>query len=150
MGNPAFLMGSEILIVQRDFSALINSPEATELDFVYSSGVGAATTDSVFGVVDYIDDTQEFSFPGRGIQEIVKPRDESLLKWGILEKGDAIFYISKDVDLDVGIDGSLEIQGPNNVRWSPVPKKLKAFHNYLLTRLGNSQLAQVIPCKLKQ
>lgn len=150
MGNPAFLIGPEILMVQRDFSVLLNSPEATELDFVYFSGVGAATPDAVFGIVDYASETQEISFSGRGIQEIVKPRDESLLKWGILEEGDAIFYISKDVNLDVGIDGSLEIRGPNNVRWSPVPKNLKAFYNYLLTRLGSSQLAQVIPCKLKQ
>jgi len=150
MGNPAFLMGPEILMVQRDFSALLSSPEATELDFVYSSGVGAATPDTVFGVVDYANETQEITFPGRGIQEIVKPKDESLLKWGILEAGDSIFYISKDVNLDIGIDGSLEILGPNNVRWSPVPKNLKEFYNYLLTRLGNSQLAQVIPCKLKK
>lgn len=150
MTFPAFLTGAEVALMKQDFSALLNSPEATDLTFVYASGVGAATPDTVFGLTDYANEEQEVSFTGRGIQQIVGPREESILKWGILEEGDAIFFVSTSQNLDVGIDGSLEIVGPNGVRWSPVPRNLKAFYNYLLTRLGNSQLAQVIPCRLKR
>ena len=150
MPFPAFLTAIEAAMMKRDFSSLLNSPEATDLTFTYAFGTGAATPDAVFGVTDYANETQEVSFSGRGLQRIVEPREESILKWGILEEGDAIFYVDIDVNLDVGIDGSLEIVGPNGVRWSPVPRNLKEFYNYLLTRLGNSQVAQVIPCKLKR
>lgn len=143
-----FLTGNEISLIRCDWQTLLNSPEATNVTFRYQELTGASDKDDVFDVED--GSSQQQSFTGRVIQEIVKKHDETLLSFGILEVGDVIFYTDIAHDLSVGIEGSLEVVGPNNVEWSPVPRNLKEFYNYLLTRLGNSQLAQVIPCKLKQ
>jgi len=149
--NPGFLSSSEIRMMQNDWERLLLSPEATIVTFAYMVGVGSEAVDAAFGVSDF-DSEQEQSFTGRVIQEVVNKRSETLLDWGILREGDVIFYCSKSLDLvpSGAIEGSMEIVGPQSVRWTPVPRNLEAFHNYLLTRLGSSQMAQVIPCKLRK
>lgn len=148
MSHPLFLSGSEIGLIKSDWAALLKSPEATVVTFKRKELSGGSSVDDVFDVED--GSVEDQSFTGRAIQQIVKPRDEDLTKWGILEVGDCIFYTDIDHDLSQGLSESLVIEGPNGTEWIPVPRKFKSFHNYLLTRLGSSQLAQVVPCNLKR
>jgi len=146
----SFLSSSEITLIKNDWAILLNSPEATTITFEYSIGSGQ-DEDSAFETSDY-DSISTQSFTGKAIQHIVKPRDEDLLKWGIIEVGDAIFYTSTDYDLSPSgiIQGSLDIIDCNGTTYKPVPRKEKNFYDYLITRLGSGQLAQVVPCKIKK
>lgn len=146
----AYLTSSEIALIKGDWAALLNSPEASVVTFEYSVGSGQ-DDDNAFNVSDY-DSVETQSFTGKVIQQIVKPRDEELLKWGIVEIGDSIFYTSIDYNLSPSgaIQGSLEIIDGEGLRHTPVPRIQGAFYKYLITRLGSTQIAQVVPCKVKK
>lgn len=148
-----FLSANEIALMQSDFSTLLNSPEATTVRFWSMRAADPLDSDDVFHVED--GELEEVSFTGKAIQHFVKPQDEQLLKFGIVEAGDCIFFTSTDYDLQFSgcIEGAVTIDAPypdNSVSWTPVPRERKEFFNYLITRLGNNQFSQVIPCKLKK
>ena len=135
--------------MQVDFARLLASPEASDFRAIILTMQGAVL-DAVFGMVDATSGVASAVMTGRCIQQIVKPRDKQILEWGILEVGDCILYLSNDMDLTLTENQSIYFVDPSNVEWTPVPVTVKGFENYLYTRLGNSQLGQVIACTLKK
>jgi hypothetical protein len=144
-----FLRPSEANLVKRDYKELLASCEAVTLSIAYKVPVNPVY-DPVYKVTTADSWTNTVIAPSpKAIQQIVKPVHYEVLKWGILEAGDCIFYLPNDIDLSSIDYDTCEITAVN-VTWIPVPVKRKEFWNYLIHRLGDSQIGQVIPCKIKQ
>ena len=142
-----FLRPHEANLILRDYKELLASPEALVLTINYKTPV-TPVFDPVYQVYTAASWTNSTLTP-RAIQQIVKPTHNEVLKWGILEAGDCMFYLLNSVDLSVINYDSCEIVA-GGVTWIPVPVERKEFYNYLLHRLGSTQVGQVIPAKLKQ
>lgn len=152
MSFGGFLTPQEIQIIKSDFENILRAPEATLVALKHKLP-SSVLADDAFGVID----------AGEGIitttsasclQEIILvqkhgTRFEGILSFGILTFGDCVFYFSKNTDLELGDYESLRIVA-EEVEWKPIPKKFKAFYNYLSTRLGNDQVGQVVPCTVKK
>lgn len=139
----------ELAMIGQDFESIINQgSESVVASFEYLLGGVPVSFDDTYGISGFTQPTTE-TITGMVLQEFIKPRNEKTLAFGVLEVHDCILYASTSLNLNVGIPNSMRIivQG---VRWRPVPKINKAFYNYLLSRLGNLQVGQVIACKLEQ
>lgn len=151
MPYPAsqFLNGIEASLIKRDYECMLaTSCHASVITGEYKTPV-SPVTDAVYGIKDAASwDTTYFT--GKAIQQIVRKRDEDLLGFGILEAGDCIFYLQTGLDLSQGEEETLEIIDPGELRWIPVPRKQKIFQTYLLHRIGQTQVGQCLPCKLKK
>lgn len=147
-----FLTQQEIELIKSDFETVINSPEATLVALQHKLP-SSALADDAFGVVD-AGEGSLLTTSATCLQEMIIDtkhgvRNEGILAFGILTFGDCVFYFSKDTDLELGEYESLTIVA-ENVVWKPIPKKFKAFYQYLNTRLGNDQVGQVVPCTVKK
>lgn len=141
-----FLTASEILMMKNDFKILLASPEATDVTITYKVPT-SPVVEPAYGTVDtsgWITKTKK----SKCIQQMINPRDEKLLSFGILEVGDCILHLPTSLDLSVDNYDSMVITIVG-VEWVPVPRNREQFYNYLIVRLGQGQLAQVIACKLK-
>ncbi len=138
----------EQVTIKRDFERILErGSEAVMATFSYLEG-SAAIVDEVYGTASYSDE-ETLSVTGMVLQEFIKPRNEKILAYGILDTQDCILYASTSLDLSVGHYDSMEIT-VENVKWRPVPRDQRAFYQYTISRIGISQIAQVIPCKLLQ
>lgn len=141
-----FLTASEIGVMKSDFAELLNSPEATNVTITYKVPVDPEV-DPAYGTTDAYT-WQTKTKKSRCIQKIVTARDEKILAFGILEIGECVLYLPTKLDLSVDEYSSM-IFTIVNVEWVPVPRDRKAFYNYLAYRIGNEQISEVVPCKLK-
>lgn len=150
MPYPAgqFLNGIEARLVQRDYECLLaTSCEATTITGEYKTKVGG-TVDPVYGITDGAT-WPTTTFTGKALQQIVLKQDEDILAFGILEVGDAIFYMSTFIDLSQGAGQTFEIIDPDGTRWIPVPRE-HPLQKYLVHRIAQTQVGQVVPCKCKK
>lgn len=148
-----FLRPEERQLMRRDGEELLNSAESIELDIHYkvptnpvlNAAYDTWTADSWTDAI--------FTPKPKAIQKIIEPnRHYDIVRWGLLEAGDCIFYFSNNVNLKGTINGAMYDTATivaAGVEWQPIPISRKEFYNYLLWRLGSSQVWQVIPCKLK-
>lgn len=149
MIGDSFLNPVEMNEIQLEFGRMLNSFESCDIMIQYKLPTGTTVEDAVYGDTISTAWTQH-QITTRASQEIIHPRNIKVLDWGILEAGDCIFYIATTVDLTVIDELQNAVIVCNGVKWLPVTRKLKAFYNYLLTRFGNGQVGQIIPCKLQQ
>ena len=141
-----FLTSNEIALMKRDFALLLKSPEATTVVITYKVPT-APEVDATYGNVDaYLWTTK--TKKSKCIQKILTARDEKILAYGILEIGDCILYLPSDLDLTID-EYSSAVFTIVNIDWIPVPRKQKAFYASLVYRIGDSQISEVIPCKIK-
>lgn len=144
-----FVNGIEAKLIKRDFECLLASSCESSIITGEFKTLNSPILDEVYGIQD-ADSIDTTYFTGKAIQQIVRKRDEDLLGFGILEAGDCIFYIQTALDLSQGEPQTLEIIDPAGLHWVPVPRVQKLYQHYLLHRLGQTQVAQVLPCKLKK
>jgi len=150
MPYPAgqFLNSIEVKLIQRDYECLLaTSCHATTITGEYKTPVNPVV-DQVYGITD-ADSWSVTHFTGKALQQIVLKEDERLLSFGILEVGDAIFYLSTFIDLSQGYDQTFEIIDPDGTRWIPIPRK-HPLQRYLLHRIAQTQVGQVVPAKIKK
>ncbi len=147
-----FMNSFEARLIRRDAKEMVlNSAESADilihyltisgatLDEVYDEWVGGVT---LTGVIE-----------AKAIQKIVQPKEEQVLKWGILESGDCIFYLDTSVDLTIIEHATTtKINVVNDsVEWIPVPRHAnKGFHESIVQRVGNVVLFQPLPAKLSR
>lgn len=147
-----FLRGHEANLIRRDARQMIlNSAEAADILIEYRQPVGTVVHDTVYDAWT-ADSWQPSLVSGvKAIQQVIKTKDEDILRWGVLEPGDCIFWFDVGVDLSsIGYDDAvIRVQG-DDLQWIPVPRKLKSFNNYITLRVGNSSVMQPIACKIKQ
>lgn len=148
-----FLRGPEANLIRRDAKEMItSSAESADLIITYRVPHGTPTYDHVYGGWSAEAWIPTMMSGIKAIQQIIKPgKDEDILKWGILEPGDCVFWI------DVGIDlSSIDYQDArfhilnDSIEWVPVPRNLESFQNYITLRVGNNSVMQPIACKRVQ
>jgi hypothetical protein len=92
----------------------------------------------------------QITVTGNAIQHIVKPVDDEILAWSVLQAGDAVFYMSINFDLNLQANDEVYIQTPDGLKWVPVPPGMNEFYKYMRSRMGQSQIGQCIPATLKK
>lgn len=140
----------EQMMIGQDYESILTTgSESVVATFEYLQGAVPLTYDDTYGTSGYSSVETKIE-TGMVLQEFIKPRNEKTLAYGVLSVQDCILYASTGLNLNIGIPGSLRVV-IGNVRWRPVPKeKERPFYNYLISRLGNLQVGQVIACKLEQ
>lgn len=140
----------ELAMIGQDYESILNNgSESVVATFEYLQGSVPTSYDDTYGTSGYAVMETKIQ-TGMVLQEFIKPRNEKTLAYGILDVQDCILYASTSLNLNIGIPGSLRVV-IGNVRWRPIPKeKTRPFYNYLISRLGNLQVGQVIACKLEQ
>lgn len=154
--SSGFLSSGEISLIKRDFNAICNGPEGTRV-VINHYLPSSALADEAFGSVDTDSERQlASSVSGIGcIQEILveqkKARHDIVLSFGVMQQGDCIFHFPASRNLKIEQFEALEIviPGEPNVTWIPIPIRFKELYNYLRYRLGNFQISQFVPCKIK-
>jgi len=129
---------------------MIASAESADIEIHYKHLSGQSALDEVYG--EYVDGTWVgLTIRAKAIQKIVKPKQEDVLKFGVLEAGDCIFYMNTDVDLTV-IEHSetVRINVVNeNTQWYVVPRhSFKPFYESIQLRIGNTPILQPLAAKL--
>lgn len=142
-----FLTAAEARQIRIDFNNNLNAAEASTITGYYSQFTNP-TLDEVYSVKDY-DAVDLYSITGKALQHIVKPLDIRILSWGILDAGDCIFYFNKNLELNLEELETMYFVDPGGNKWNPVVRNNRAFTEYIRSRLGNTQIAQSVPCKLR-
>lgn len=143
-----FIDQNDYGLIMQDFEMLLLSSESVVASFNINRKIGG-TLDTVFNVVDSFSVSQ-IVVTGNAIQQIVKPVDEDILSWAVLESGDCLFYMSIDFDPGNQESDEVYIETPDGLTWIPVPIEMSAFYKFIRARLGQSQVGQCIPAKLKK
>lgn len=147
--SDRFLTGVEAALVKRDYECmLMSSCHSSVITGEYKIPT-SPVVDDVYKIVDASSWTA-YAFTGHALQKIVTQQDERLLAMGIVEVGDCIFYLSTELDLEQGYPETLELIDPGEQRWIPNLRRQGEAQRYLLHRLGETQVAQVLPCRLKK
>lgn len=140
-----FLNAAELAQIASDHADLLASEEMSDIVIHSRTPAGPVTVHPVYKTQTASGWTQ-VDIETKALQKIVNKRNEEILRWGILDQGDAIFYLTPDQDLsDLDPEAYIEAGG---LKWKPVPKINKAFYHFLVVRIGGQQFAQAIPCKL--
>lgn len=143
-----YLSGFEVELIVRDFECLLTGCEASTITGEFAEPV-SPVVDDVYGITDATSwDMSHFT--GKAIQKILNEFDEKSLGFGILKAGDCIFYLSTSLDLSEGHPQTFEIIDPGGLRWVPVPREQNVYQHYLIHRIAQTQVAQVVPCRLKK
>lgn len=142
-----FLRPHEKSLILADYKRMLNSAEAMDLVIAHRVPVNPVTN-SVYGTTT-ADSWTTVEIETKAIQKLVHPKNEDILRWGILAAGDSIFYIGIEVDL-ASIRFDTVVINAGNELWYPVPRKEKQFYEHIAWRIGNTQVGQCIAAKLKQ
>ena len=154
----SFLTASEVTLIKKDWDTALAGPESNDITLEYYEydSTDPSDVDEVYGTEDRDRLATPVTHPIRAMQVIVDPRELQVIGSEILEIGDSIFYIHRDVDLtepksgQPAIPGSLIFIDPGSVRWEPVLQDLENFERNLCVRIGNQRICQAIPCKLER
>jgi len=138
---------SEIALIRRDFKEMLRSKEAVDVSITYKTADSPAD-DLVYGGVTSSTWTSH-TINVKAIQKFISIRDVEILKFGILEVGDCLFHFSRGVDLTV-VTSDNAVLTANGVDWIPVSRIMSQPAIYSTWSVGNHQIAQVIPARLKQ
>lgn len=147
-----FLSPFEANLIRRDAKAMIASSESADIEIHYQHLSGQTTVDEVYG--EYVDGTWVgMVIEARAIQKIVKPKQEDVLKFGVIEAGDCIFYLDTAIDLSV-IEHSetvrINVVG-EDTQWFVVPRhSFKPFYESIQLRIGNTPITQPLAAKLSR
>lgn len=152
-----FLNASELGLIHKDVETILEGPESTSITIRYRTYDTTPPSSSVpaFNVEDDRPlDATAIEIPVNCLQYVVGERDLNILKYKIIEVGDCVFFLSKELNLlelrkDKPLaDGTMRIIDPSGVEWIPnlkVGEKAK----HLLEMIGDSQLMQVLFCTLE-
>lgn len=144
-----FLTETERNLIKRDFREFLDSHEPSDIIISFKTPTNPQT-DTVYGNVT-ADSWATETITARASQKILRPYDTDILRFGILEAGDCLFFLLETIDLtDLQYDSAIVKVKDTPTEWNLVPRRYASFHDYLGFRLSNSQVSQVLPCKLKQ
>ncbi len=143
-----FMTMGEYSLVMQDYEMMLLSPEATPTWFNIIRKLGGRKND-VYNHTEAFS-VSEFSVSTPSLQQIVKPVDDEVLAWGILQAGDCIFYVSNNFNPGWQDTDEVYITTPDGLKWVPVPKTMDGFYKFIRARLGSSQVGQCVPAKLKR
>lgn len=153
-----FLTPAEIVLAQRDYEDLINSPEATKVTLSFRVALtNHQGNDDVYGVTnEQLSTTRETAEDVPCLQHILKLRDIQNMPALSIEEGWCVFYFSADLDLEEPLPGkvpiakSLTIIDPSGVEWEPHLHNNANVSLHLIFRLGDQAVGQPILCHPKK
>ena len=152
-----YLTPQEWNLVKTDYANLLAAYEACTLTVKYrkfSSGTG--NVDAVYKYSDGAIAGDEVTVLVSAIHKIVKEEDLDIIAFGILQVGDSIFFVAKDIDFnkpngtDDAVPDTLLILDTSGIEWIPRLKESEQLSKHLMTHIGDDQYAQVIPASLRK
>lgn len=144
-----FLSSYEANLIRRDYRWFLQSAETSAISIVYQKPVDP-TYDPVYDRT-LSDDWETITEDTKASQKIITPADEEILKWGILQVGDCLFFLLETLDLYDYEDHPITIRVHETpTLWEVIPRASRDVYERLGFRLGNTQVAQLFAARLKQ
>jgi hypothetical protein len=136
-------------MMQKDAAGIIASPVAAEVTVRWLNTHTGGVWDPAYQ--QWVGGTKTYTTTAavRALQYFVTDRDEDLLQFAFVKKGDCIFSFLPTA-IDFTNRQEVTITDSDGAVWVPVMTPTKAFNEYMESRVGNTQLFQAMLTRMRQ